>query len=94
MDLNLYVKEGEGLKVLKVPQYVVKDLIRDRLSKSEIDRIHRFAEKTKTPEVFKPGSVVVNFSSKTATCFQARLNIEDLEPTWDVKVEKVGLENY
>lgn len=89
MDLSLYVKEGEQLKVLKVPQYVVKDLLRDRLSKSEVDRIHRFAEKTKSPRVFKPKSVIVDFSAKTAQCFQAGLNVTDLEPTWDVKVEDV-----
>lgn len=74
--------------------YVVKDLVSDRLSGSEIDRIHRFAEKTKQPSTFKPGSVVVDFSNKTAQCFQVRLNITDLEPTWDVRVEEVTLENY
>ncbi len=30
MELDLYIKEGEQFKVLKVPQYVVKDLVRDR----------------------------------------------------------------
>jgi len=94
MELSLYIKDGEKLKVLKVPHYVVKDLVRDRLSKSEIDRIHRFAEKTKTPKTFRSGSVVVDFSSRTAQCFQVGLNIADLEPTWDVKVEEVTLENY
>src|SRR3990167_9510085 len=92
MELSLYLKEGEQLKVLKVPHYVVKDLVRDRLSKSEIDRIHRFAEKTKVPSKFKPKSVVVDFSSRTALCFQAGLNVTDLEPTWNVKVEDVTQE--
>lgn len=94
MELNLYLKEGEQLKVLKVPPYVVKDLIRDRLSESEIGRIHRFAEETKKPDVFAPGSVVVDFSHKTAQCFQSGLNILLLDPTWNVKVEKVTLVNY
>ena len=94
MDLSLYVKEGENLKLLKVPQFVVKDLLRDRLTNSEIARIHRAAEKTKKPAVFKAGSVVVDFEHKTAQCFQAKLNLEYLEPTWKVQVEEMGLENY
>ena len=94
MELSLYVKEGEGLKVLKVPQYVVKDLLRDRLSKSELNRINRLAEKTPEPKVFKSKSVIVDFSSKTARCFDARLNLEHLEPTWNVQTEKVTLGNY
>ena len=94
MDVNLYVKEGEGLKLLKVPKYVVRDLLRDRLGKSELNRISRFAEKTKVPDKFKPGSVVIDFSKKTAKCFQAGLDLKNLEPTWDVEVEKVGLGNY
>ncbi|MDP3698003.1 MAG: hypothetical protein Q8R47_00295 [Nanoarchaeota archaeon] len=94
MDVTLYVKEGGALKVLKVPVYVVRDLLRDRLGQSELNRINRFAEKSATPKVFKPGSVVVDFSNKTATCFQAGLNLKYLEPTWKVNVEKVTLENY
>ncbi|MBI4738485.1 hypothetical protein HY772_02805 [Candidatus Woesearchaeota archaeon] len=70
MDWNLYVKEGDQLKLLKVPLYVVKDLLRDRLSKSEINRIHRFSDPTQTPSFFQPGSVVVDFSTRTAQCFQ------------------------
>ena len=94
MDVNLYVKEGDELKLLKVPRYVVRDLLRDRLSKSEVERIHRLAEKTLLPDVFKAGSVVADFRSKTAQCFQAGLNVKNLEPTWSVMVEKVGLGNY
>jgi len=94
MDVTLYVKEGELVKVLKVPKYVVKDLVRDRLSKSEIDRINRLVEKTRMPALFKAGSVVVDFHSRTAHCFQAGLDVKNLEPTWDVSVEKVGLGNY
>lgn len=94
MDVSLYLKEGNGLRVLKVPAYVVRDLLRDRLSKSELDRINRFAEKTSVPEVFKPGSVVVDFSNKVAQCFNAKINVSNLEPTWDVQVEKVTLGNY
>lgn len=90
----MYVKEGRELKILKVPTYVVRDLLRDRLGNKDIDRIHRFAERTTAPDVFKPGSVVVDFSSKTATCFQAGLNLKYLEPTWKVNVEEVTLENY
>ncbi len=94
MDVTLYVKEGAGLKVLKVPVYVVRDLLRDRLGQSELNRINRFAEKTNHPKTFKPGSVVIDFSNKTATCFQAGLKLEYLEPTWKVQTEKVTLENY
>ena len=94
MDVTLYVKEGGDLKVLKVPTYVVRDLLRDRLSSSELNRINRFAEKTDTPGTFKPGSVLVDFSNKTATCFQAGLNLKYLEPTWKVNAEKVTLDNY
>jgi len=94
MDLNLYLKEGKEFKVLLVPQYVVKDLLRDRLSNCELDRINRLARKTPTPEVFKPGSVVVDFSKKAAQCFNAKLNLSNLEPTWDVQIEKMTLGNY
>ncbi|HIH12153.1 TPA: hypothetical protein HA242_00345 [Candidatus Woesearchaeota archaeon] len=94
MDVSLYLKEGEQIKVLKVPKYVVRDLLRDRLSKSELDRINRFAEKISMPSVFKAGSVIVDFNSKTAQCFQAGLDVKNLEPTWDISVEKVGLGNY
>lgn len=94
MELTLYVKEGEQLKALQVPVYVVRDLLRDRLSQSEINRIHRFADPVQQPDVFKPGSVVVDFSTKSAQCFQAGLRLQHLEPTWDVQSEKVTLENY
>ena len=94
MELDLYVKEGETLKVLKVPQSIIKDLIRDRLSQSEIARIHRLAEATKIPQTFKTGSVIIDFSTKTAQCFQARLNLNMLEPTWNVINEEMTLENY
>ncbi len=94
MDVNLYVKEGKQGKVLKVPKYVVRDLLRDRLGRSDIARIHRLAEKTNPPAIFKPGSVVIDFSSRTAQCFKAGLNLEYLEPTWKVQAEKVTLENY
>jgi len=94
MDVNLYVKEGKQVKVLKVPKYVVRDLLRDRLSNSEINRIHRLGEETQLPIVFKAGSVVADFDTKTAQCFQAGLDVKNLEPTWSVSVEKVGLGNY
>lgn len=94
MDLSLYVKEGEGVKLLKVPKYVVRDLLRDRLSKGEIDRINRLAEKIDMPQKFKAGSVIIDFNTKTAQCFQAGLDIKNLEPTWDLSIEPVGLENY
>ena len=85
MDLKLYVKEGNEFKFLEVPVYVIKDLLRDRLSESEIKRIHRFAEKTEPPSQFKPGSVVVDFTKKTAQCFKSGINIEDLKASWDVE---------
>lgn len=94
MDVTLYVKEEEGVKVLQVPKQIVRDLLRDRLSQCEVGRIHRLARKTKQPAVFKPGSVLVDFSTKEAQCFQAGLNMKDIEPTWEVQVEKMGLENY
>ena len=94
MDVNLYLKEAAQVRVLKVPQYVVRDLLWDRLSKSELDRINRLAEKTTVPEIFKPGSVLVDFKTKTAQCFQAKLNLKALEPTWDVSVEKMTLGSY
>lgn len=94
MELSLYVKRGEELKVLKVPHYVIRDLLRDRLSQSELNRINRLAEKITLPKAFLPGSVVVDFTAKTAQCFQAKLNVKELEPTWDVQVEKVTLGSY
>lgn len=94
MDVNLYVKEGGKLRTLKVPAYVVKDLLRDRLSQSELNRINKLAEKTQVKGAFKPGSVVVDFSKKTAHCFNAKIGLHNLDPTWDVTVEKVTLGNY
>jgi len=94
VDLDLYVKEGEDFKVLKVPSYVVRDLLRDRLSQDELKRINRLAERTEAPSMFKPGSVVADFSTKTAQCFQAGLRVEDLEPTWKVSIEPMTILNY
>ena len=94
MELGLYVKEGGIVKFLKVPQYVVRDLLRDRLSESELRRIQRLAEPAELPSIFKAGSVVADFSNKTATCFQAGLRVQDLEPTWKVAVEKLTLDHY
>ena len=85
MELNLYIKEGEEFKHLKVPTFVVKNLLCDRLSNSELDRIQRFAEKTDKPDIFKAGSVVVNFEKKAAECFQSGLRLKDLDLTWDVE---------
>lgn len=89
-DVYLYVKEGEQVKKVKVPLYVVKDLLRDRLSQSELNRIHRFAEPAKTPKHFNAGSVVVDFSTKTAMCFETGLNMEDLEPTWKIEYQETS----
>lgn len=96
VDLLLYLKEENGNKfrVLKVPIYVVKDLIRDRLGKSEIERIHRLAEPTSPPKAFGPGSVVVDFPAKRVQCFQTGLKLEDLEPTWNVTSEKPTFDSY
>lgn len=94
MQLSLYLKEGDNLRLLQVPQYVVKDLLRDRLSKSELNRIDRFAEKVDTPDTFKAGTAVIDFSTKTADCYQCKINIADLEPTWNVRVVSMTLENY
>lgn len=97
VELLLYLREEKGkFKVLKVPIYVVKDLIRDRLGKSEIERIHRLAEPTSPPEAFGPGSVVVDFPAKSAQYFQTGLKIEDLEPTWNVTntEEKPAIDSY
>jgi hypothetical protein len=94
VDLNLYVKDGEALKLLKVPHTVVKDLLRDRLGEKDLARIHRLAQSVDEPSIFKAGSVVVNFSNKTAQCFDAKLNVANLEPTWDILVEKTTLNNY
>lgn len=94
MELTLYLKEGEALRSLTVPTYVVKDILRDRLSKSERDRIDRFAKETAHPDVFKAGSVVVDFSTKSACCYQAGLNIEFLEPTWNVEIAQMKATKY
>lgn len=94
MQLSLYLKEGEQFRVLQVPQYVVKDLLRDRLSNSELNRINRLAEKIDSPNMFKAGSVVVDFSTKSAQCFQAGLNMDYLEPTWNVQIVPMTLQNY
>ena len=94
VDLALYIKEGDGYKHLLVPLYIVKDLIRDRLSQSELDRIHRLAQVVERPSQFKAGSVVVDFSERKAVCFQAGIKVRELEPTWDVRVEKMGVFNY
>jgi len=94
MDISLYIKEESNVRMLKVPLYIVRDLLRDRLSNSELKRINRFAEKTTLPNIFKPKSIVIDFQNKTARCFSTGLNIETLEPTWNVKNEEVTLMNY
>lgn len=94
MELTLYLKEQDQFRSLKVPLYVIKDLLRDRLSQSELSRVDRLAEKTQIPEAFKAGSVVVDFSTKTAFCYQAGLNLDYLEPTWKVQIKDMNLLNY
>ncbi len=94
MEVALFIKEEENYRKLSVPLYVVRDLLRDRLSKSEISRILRLSSSAKLPEKMSSGSVVVDFSNRNARCFQANLGIEDLEPTWNVNVEKTTLLNY
>jgi hypothetical protein len=94
MDLSLYLKDGDDYKQLSVPLYVVRDLLRDRLSKSEIDRLFRLSTATELPEKIDTGSVIVDFSKKQARCFQAGLGVDDLEPTWKVQIEKKNLLSY
>ncbi|MEK6968407.1 MAG: hypothetical protein AABX51_07305 [Nanoarchaeota archaeon] len=94
MDLQLFIKNGTSYKVLKVPSYVVKNLLRDRLSSSELERIHRLAGPTEIPNPIKPGSLIVDFALKKAVCYQTKLDITSIEPTWAVKIEEVTLKNY
>lgn len=94
MELTLYLKDHDQLRSLKVPVYVIKDLLRDRLSESELNRINRFAEVIESPESFKAGSVVAEISTKTAFCYQAGLNLDYLEPTWNVQIKDMTLLNY
>ncbi|MFH1649222.1 MAG: hypothetical protein ABIA93_01610 [Candidatus Woesearchaeota archaeon] len=93
-NLTLFVREGESLKAGVVPRYVVRDLLRDRLGEDEIARIHRFIKPVESSTVFQAGSVVVDFSKKQAECFDARIDVKYLEPTWDVKINNVTLANY
>ena len=46
--LDLFLKEGEAYRTLKVPRDVVEDLLADRLCQPDVDRILRLA-----PELFK-----------------------------------------
>lgn len=94
MDLQLFIKEGSNFKVLKVPPYVVKNLLRDRLSQSELDRIHRLAEPIDMPQIFKTGSVIVDFNSKTAECYQTKIDLTSIEPTWSITEQKITLDHY
>lgn len=94
MDVALFIKDGDAYRQLSVPLYVVRDLLRDRLSKCEIDRIRRLSSSAQLPNKLSSGSVVVDFSNRDARCFQANLGMEDLEPTWNVHVEKTTLKNY
>ena len=94
MELNLYIKEGENYKILKVPSFIVKNLVCDRLSKSELDRINRFSENTRKPDVFKAGSVIIDFETKTAQCFQVGLKLKDIEPTWNIEEKEMTILNY
>ncbi|MEK6928285.1 MAG: hypothetical protein AABX11_07675 [Nanoarchaeota archaeon] len=94
MELNLYIKDGADYRLLKVPSFIVRNLVCDRLSKSELDRINRFAEKTRKPEIFKAGSIVIDFKAKTAECFQIGLRLGDIEPTWNIEEKEMTLFNY
>ena len=94
MDVSLYIKEGEKLKMLKVPKYVVRDLLRDRLSNSDIERINDFSKIVSEPSEYPVGSVVIEFSSKKATCFRANIDLRHLEATWNVENKEVGLMNW
>lgn len=94
MEIALFFKEDGEFRHLDVPLYVVKDLLCDRLSKSEMARIHRLADKKELPEKITPGTVVADFDEKTAQFYQVKINVEHLEPTWNVTNEKITLLNY
>ncbi len=85
MEVNLYLKEDDGFRFLKVPLFVVKDLLRDRLGDKGIKRIDRFASKIDTPDGFSSGSVVVDFKNRSAEFYEVGIRLDYLEPTWDVK---------
>lgn len=84
MEVSLYLKEDSGFRFLKVPLYVVKDLLRDRLGSKDLKRLDRFADKIDVPSSFTSGSVVVDFKEKTAECYEAGIRLDYLEPTWAV----------
>jgi hypothetical protein len=92
MSVVLVLQEKNGLRKLSVPVYVMKNLLRDRLSASELDRINRLAEPYANDGP-TAGSVWVDMNAKTAKCF-TRLDVDELEPTWNVTVENVTLKNY
>lgn len=96
-EVTIYIKEGSSFKQLKVPHQVFRDLVHDRLTEREINRIHRFADPCKAPDTFPPGSAVIDFEKKSALCIgpsAAGINLKYYEPTWNVTAEKVTLGNY
>jgi len=93
MDLQLFIKEGNRYKVLKVPSYVVKNLLRDKLSSSELDRIHRLAAPIEVSGNFKAGSVIVDFALKKAECYQSKIDLMSIEATWDIDEQPLTLQN-
>jgi len=93
VELDLYVKDEDRYKQLRIPLSILKDLLRDRLTTAELERIWRLAQPVAV-ETFKSGSVVLDFATKSATCYNAKINLEMLEPTWNVKNERLTLANY
>jgi hypothetical protein len=66
-------------RTMTIPYYILRDLLRDRLSTNEINRIYRLSEPNHSSDL---NAVTLNFKDKTAV-IPFKLD-EYLEPTWRI----------
>jgi hypothetical protein len=92
--LNVYIKEGEQFTRARLPVWMVKHILRDRLIERDIKRVKESARPILPPGTFGPRTVVLDFSSKKAQFFDVSLRLDWLESPWEIRVEKMTLQNY
>ena len=93
-ELDLYLREEESLRHLRVPSYVVRHLLQNRLGEADLKRIQRLSSTVLPVETFKKGSVVINMSERSAQVWGAKIGLSDLETDWAVEDKDLTLSNY
>ena len=93
MQVHLFLSENGKYRTIDVPVNMARQLIEERIGKSELGRIEAYAQPIDQP-AFIPGSVVVDREAKTVHIYGNRLRADHLDTCWKVIQEKVTLKNF